>query len=70
MYLDQPEGYSGHPIQQHRAPVGSITIASEILTEDEDFPKGFYLRRINGAEGISLIFTVSLILKGTSFCLS
>ncbi|WP_458123987.1 helicase [Paenibacillus sp. Z3-2] len=48
VYLDQPEGYSGNPIQPHRAPVGSITIASEILTEDEDFPKGFYLRRING----------------------
>lgn len=45
-YLDQPEGYSGN--QQHQAPSGSITIASEILTEDDDFPKGFYLRRING----------------------
>lgn len=48
VYLDQPEGYSGNPIQRHRAPVGSITIASEILTEDEDFPNGFYLRRIDG----------------------
>ncbi|GAB1157255.1 hypothetical protein YWY31_32800 [Paenibacillus illinoisensis] len=48
VYLDQPEANTENPIQQHRAPVGSITIASEILTEDEDFPKGFYLRRING----------------------
>ncbi|KOO51710.1 hypothetical protein [Viridibacillus arvi] len=47
-YLDQPEGYSGNSLQ-HQAPSGSITIASEILTEDDDFPKGFYLRRINGA---------------------
>ncbi|MEK4091478.1 MULTISPECIES: helicase [unclassified Viridibacillus] len=47
-YLDQPEGYSGSPIQRHQAPSGSITIASEILKEDDDFPKGFYLRRING----------------------
>lgn len=47
-YLDQPEGYSGHPLQRQKAPSGSITIASEILTEDDDFPKGFYLRRING----------------------
>jgi hypothetical protein len=47
-YLDQPEGYSGFPLQRHQAPSGSITIASEILTEDDDFPKGFYLRRING----------------------
>jgi hypothetical protein len=47
-YLDQPEGYSGNPLLQHQAPSGSITIASEIVTEDDDFPKGFYLRRING----------------------
>lgn len=47
-YLDQPEGYLGKPSFQQQAPYGSITIASEILTEDEDFPKGFYLRRIDG----------------------
>ncbi len=46
-YLDQPEGNFGSSMQ-HQAPSGSITIASEVLTEDEDFPKGFYLRRING----------------------
>lgn len=47
-YLDQPEDYSEKSLRQHQAPSGSITIASEIPTEDEDFPKGFYLRRING----------------------
>jgi hypothetical protein len=47
-YLDQTEGYSGDSLQRHQAPSGSITIASEILTEDDDFPKGFYLRKING----------------------
>ncbi|MCY0910039.1 MAG: hypothetical protein OWR62_16825, partial [Sulfobacillus thermotolerans] len=47
-YLDQPEGYLVNSSKQHQAPSGSITIASEILTEDHDFPKGFYLRRING----------------------
>ncbi|MUK90631.1 helicase [Ornithinibacillus sp. L9] len=47
-YLDQPEGYSGNPLQRHQAPSGSITIASEILTDDDEFPKGFYLRRMNG----------------------
>lgn len=46
-YLDQPEGYSGSSLQRNQAPSGSITIASEILTEDDDFPKGFYLRRVN-----------------------
>lgn len=49
LYLDQPEGYSGKPVQQNRAPVGSITIASEIITDDEEFPKGFYLRKMKGA---------------------
>jgi hypothetical protein len=47
-YLDQPEGYWEQPVRQHQAPSGSITIASEKLTEDDDFPKGFYLRRIKG----------------------
>lgn len=48
VYLDQPEGSLGHPLQTNQAPYGSITIASDILTEDVDFPKGFYLRRMNG----------------------
>ncbi|MES2597385.1 MAG: helicase [Verrucomicrobiota bacterium] len=47
-YLDQPEGSWGHPVTQHRAPSGSITIASVPLSEDDEFPKGFYLRRIEG----------------------
>jgi hypothetical protein len=47
-YLDQPEGCRDHPPSSHRAPPGSITIASQQLTEDHDFPKGFYLRRIKG----------------------
>ena len=46
--LDQAEGHWGKPVRQQRAPYGSITIASESLTEDDDFPKGFYLRRIEG----------------------
>ncbi|RLL48417.1 helicase [Oceanobacillus piezotolerans] len=46
-YLDQPEGYTGNLSQQNQAPSGSITIASEIINEDDYFPKGFYLRRIN-----------------------
>ena len=47
-YRDQPEGSWGKPCRRHQAPYGSITIASEQLTEDDDFPKGFYLRRIKG----------------------
>jgi hypothetical protein len=47
-YRDQPEGYWGQPLRHHQAPSGSITIASEPLTHDDDFPKGFYVRRIKG----------------------
>lgn len=47
-YLDQPEGDWGKPSRQHQAPYGSITIAAQKLTDDDDFPKGFYLRRIKG----------------------
>lgn len=47
-FLDQPEGHLGQPPSKHRAPPGSITVASRPLTEDHDTPKGFYLRRIDG----------------------
>ncbi len=47
-FLDQQEGFLGQPVWKHRAPPGSITIASEPLSEDYEFPKGFYLRRIKG----------------------
>jgi len=46
-YLDQPDGNVGNTPQQ-QAPSGAITVASEIVSEDDDFPKGFYLRKING----------------------
>jgi hypothetical protein len=48
-YRDQPEGYWEKPVVRNQAPPGSITIASAPLTTDDDFPKGFYLRRIEGA---------------------
>src|SRR3954451_22232427 len=47
-YRDQPEGYWGQPERQHQAPSGSITVASVPLADDDEFPKGFYLRRIKG----------------------
>ncbi|WP_227994867.1 helicase [Oceanobacillus sp. CFH 90083] len=46
-YLNQAEGYDENQLQ-HRAPYGSITIASKIFSEDVSVPKGFYLRRIQG----------------------
>ena len=47
-YRDQPEGYLGKPSWKNRSPYGAIKIASEILSDDEYFPKGFYLRKIEG----------------------
>lgn len=47
-YRDQPEGFWGMPASRHRAPPGSITVASAPLVGDDEFPKGFYLRRIQG----------------------
>jgi hypothetical protein len=47
-FLDQPEGDLGHPPSQHRAPPGALTIASKRLSEDDETPQGFYLRRICG----------------------
>jgi hypothetical protein len=48
-YLDQPEGLSADSSQRHQAPSGSITIASAVIRDDHDFPKGFYLRSMEGA---------------------
>jgi hypothetical protein len=47
-YLDQPEGHWGHPRTKHRTPPGAIAVASAPVSEDDTFPKGFYLRRIKG----------------------
>jgi hypothetical protein len=47
-YLDQPEGSIGFPATKHRAPPGSITIASFRLDDRDETPKGFYLRCIEG----------------------
>jgi hypothetical protein len=47
-YRNQPEGSVGHPATQQKAPPGSITVASEPIAAESNFPKGFYLRRIEG----------------------
>ena len=47
-YLDQPEGHVSHPETRHTAPPGSLTVVSTPIADDEDVPKGFYLRRIDG----------------------
>jgi hypothetical protein len=48
-FPDQLEGFVGQPASQNRAPPGSITVASAPIANDEETPKGFYLRRIEGA---------------------
>lgn len=47
--LDQPEGRIDNAEARHQAPNGSVTVASIPVSDDEDFPCGFYLRRIEGA---------------------
>jgi hypothetical protein len=47
--VEQPEGSIGFTSTQHRAPPGAITVASAPLDDSDETPKGFYLRRIEGA---------------------
>ncbi|MFS0877390.1 helicase [Solibacillus isronensis] len=47
-YADQVEGNSGNLSQKNEAPSGSVTIASEIISDEESFPKGFYVRKVDG----------------------
>ena len=48
-FQNQPEGSAGFPATEHRAPHGSVTVASPPLDGSDETPKGFYLRRIEGA---------------------
>ena len=48
-YLLQSGRDDDVPLAQHRAPPGSLTVVSLPLFEDDEFPKGFYLRSIDGA---------------------
>lgn len=45
-YQDQPDTPETSP--QHRAPEGSLTVASPMRTRGTDQPQGFYLRKIAG----------------------
>ena len=47
-YLERPEGCWGYLLTERRAPPGSITVTSVPLSEDDQFSRGFYLRRIKG----------------------
>jgi hypothetical protein len=47
-YVDQPE-VNDVPVVPKRAPPGAIVVASAPLDERDETPKGFYLRRYDGA---------------------
>jgi hypothetical protein len=49
-YRDLPDAPGETSAQRHRAPPGSITVVSEPLTDDDAFPKGFYVRRTDGVD--------------------
>jgi hypothetical protein len=47
-FLEQEEGMAGLPRTQSTAPPGSLTVVSLPLSSDDEVPKGFYLRRMEG----------------------
>jgi hypothetical protein len=47
-WKDQPESCNSVLSGQHRAPDGAVTVLSEPLEADDAFPKGLYLRIVDG----------------------
>jgi len=47
-FPDQEEGALGQALFRDCAPPGSVTVASQPISADDDMPKGFYLRVIQG----------------------
>ena len=45
-YVEDPESRGFE--KKHQTPHGAMTVASEILDGDLEFPKGFYLRKVDG----------------------
>ena len=45
-FVDQPEAPAA--VTKHRAPTGSVTVASRALDDADETPKGFYLRCSDG----------------------
>ncbi|MEV8268186.1 hypothetical protein [Microbacterium sp. NPDC076911] len=46
--LAQQQSAPDSVLSSGRAPTGSVTVAARALREDDEFPKGFYLRTIDG----------------------
>ena len=47
-WTDQPQSNDSVLTGSRRAPDGSITVLSAVLEEDDDYPKGLYLRNVDG----------------------
>ncbi|MEK5080760.1 helicase [Solibacillus sp. FSL W7-1436] len=47
-YVEQDEGDAENLSQKNEAPSGSLTIASELISDEDSFPKGFYIRKVDG----------------------
>ena len=46
--MDQEEENAGDLSRKNEAPTGSVTIASHLISDEESFPKGFYVRKVDG----------------------
>lgn len=47
-YLDQPEGRTHTDEVRNQAPRGAVTVVSAPVSNDESYPCGFYLRKLDG----------------------
>lgn len=47
-WKDQPQSRTSILSGTHRSPDGAVTVLSEILEQDNAFPKGLYLRKVEG----------------------
>ena len=47
-WTDQPQSQNSVLSGTHSSPDGAITVLSELLEGDDAFPKGLYLRKVDG----------------------
>ena len=47
-YLNQPQSRDSVLSGTHHSPDRAVTVLSELLESDDDFPKGLYLRNVDG----------------------
>lgn len=48
MVINEQAASSESGMSSGRAPDGALTVASEVLSKDDEYPKGFYLRVVDG----------------------